>query len=231
MALRAVSTSGGGGASFPGTSVNPQVLYNNAGAIGGIANATSDGTNLILGSTTVDGGTTANSVAFRNGTNGQKLLLFKTQVTPGSNYQDIVLDASGMALTVDGAGASDTAVNFTFNGVPALTWVFKGGTADGGSTIMTLKGSDTTVNANGPIIGAANIYAQNGTAIPAGGTAGAGFKFSSTANFGVFFGSGAPSLAAAKGSLYLRSDGSGIADRIFVNTNGSTTWTNLVTAA
>jgi len=75
------------------------------------------------------------------------------------------------------------------------------------------------------------VTAFSGTAIPAGGTAGSGLTVSSTSNFGVFFGSGAPSLAAAKGSLYLRSDGSGTADRCYVNTDGSTTWTNLVTAA
>jgi len=67
--------------------------------------------------------------------------------------------------------------------------------------------------------------------IPAGGTAGVGYKFSSTSNYGVFFGSGAPSLAAAKGSLYLRSDGSTTNDRAYINTDGSTTWTALTTAA
>jgi hypothetical protein len=69
------------------------------------------------------------------------------------------------------------------------------------------------------------------TAIPAGGTAGAGLKLSSTTNFGVFFGSGAPTLAAAKGSLYMRSDGSTTNDRMYVNTDGSTTWTAVTTAA
>ena len=68
-------------------------------------------------------------------------------------------------------------------------------------------------------------------AIPAGGTAGIGYMVSSTANFGVFFGSGAPTLSAAKGSLYLRSDGSTTNDRMYVNTNGSTTWTAVTTAA
>jgi hypothetical protein len=68
-------------------------------------------------------------------------------------------------------------------------------------------------------------------AIPAGGTDGVGIRVSSTGNFGVFFGSGAPTLSAAKGSLYLRSDGSGIADRMYVNTNGSTTWTAVATVA
>lgn len=71
---------------------------------------------------------------------------------------------------------------------------------------------------------------RNATAIPAGGTAGSGYMFSSTANFGVFFGSGAPSLSAAKGSLYLRSDGGGTGDRAYINTDGATAWTAITTA-
>lgn len=67
--------------------------------------------------------------------------------------------------------------------------------------------------------------------IPAGGTQDVGLLLSSTAHFGVFFGSGAPSLSAAKGSLYLRSDGTTTNDRAYINTNGSTTWTNLTTGS
>lgn len=77
----------------------------------------------------------------------------------------------------------------------------------------------------------AAVIAMGNTAIPAGGTAGSGFRVSSTANFGVFFGSGAPTLSAAKGSLYLRSDGTTTNDRAYINTNGTTTWTALTTAA
>lgn len=69
------------------------------------------------------------------------------------------------------------------------------------------------------------------TAIPAGGAQGKGYKFSSTADFGIFFGSGAPTLIAAKGSLYLRSDGSSTSTRAYINTDGSTTWTAITTAA
>jgi len=87
--------------------------------------------------------------------------------------------------------------------------------------------------ANGTAINyfAGVVQTNAATAIPAGGTAGAGVTVSSTANFGVFFGSGAPTLTAAKGSLYLRSDGTTTTDRMYVNTNGSTTWTNVVTSA
>jgi hypothetical protein len=45
------------------------------------------------------------------------------------------------------------------------------------------------------------------------------------------FGTGAPTHAAAKGSLYIRTDGSSSSTRMYVNTNGSTTWTNVTTAA
>lgn len=75
------------------------------------------------------------------------------------------------------------------------------------------------------------VHAYSNTAIPAGGTTGSGFKVSSATNFGVFFGSGAPTLSAAKGSLYLRSDGSTTNDRMYVNSDGSTTWTAVTTAA
>lgn len=74
------------------------------------------------------------------------------------------------------------------------------------------------------------VSAYTGTAVPAGGTTGAGLKLSSTANLGVFFGSGVPTLSAAQGSLYLRTDGSSVSTRLYVNTNGTTGWTNVTTA-
>lgn len=43
-------------------------------------------------------------------------------------------------------------------------------------------------------------------------------------------GTGAPGMTAPQGSLYMRLDGSGIADRAYVNTDGATAWTNFVTA-
>lgn len=64
------------------------------------------------------------------------------------------------------------------------------------------------------------VTAYSGTAVPAGGTAGSGFKFSSTSDLGVFFGSGVPTLSAAQGSIYLRTDGTP-----YYNNNGSTGWT------
>jgi len=101
---------------------------------------------------------------------------------------------------------------------------------------LSLHNNSATENitldaSNGRLSGIGRVTAMSATSIPAGGTAGSGFLFSSTANFGIFFGSGAPSLSAAKGSLYLRSDGTTTNDRAYINTDGSTTWTALTTVA
>lgn len=47
----------------------------------------------------------------------------------------------------------------------------------------------------------------------------------------IFSGTGVPSIAAPQGSLYLRTDGSSTSTRAYINTNGSTGWTNLTTGA
>ncbi|EKS29266.1 glycoside hydrolase family 55 protein [Afipia felis] len=67
-------------------------------------------------------------------------------------------------------------------------------------------------------------------AVPAGGDTSVGLKFTSTANLGIFIGSGAPTLSAAKGSLYIRTDGSSTSTRMYVN-NGGTTWVAVTTAS
>lgn len=82
----------------------------------------------------------------------------------------------------------------------------------------------TTVSATG------NITADSATGLVAGG-ASAFLATNVAAGMGIYFGSGVPTVAAAQGSLYLRSDGSTTSTRAYINTNGSTTWTALTTAA
>jgi hypothetical protein len=138
-------------------------------------------------------------------------------------------------LSLNGTQRVDvTATQFKLGS--GTSYVFTNGTVTGtvdtglsrvsGAVVGVGNGTAGTV---GGQVQALTFYAGPGTALTAGGASTMGFTASSTANFGVFFGSGAPTFSAAKGSLYLRSDGSGIADRAFINTNGSTTWTNLVT--
>ena len=93
-------------------------------------------------------------------------------------------------------------------GIAYTDQVINGGTIDntviGGTT--KAAGSFTTVTSTGAVTGTTvsgtgTVTAISGTAITAGGSA--ALLATSTASFGVFLGSGAPTIAAAKGSLYL----------------------------
>jgi hypothetical protein len=121
-------------------------------------------------------------------------------------------------------------------GIAYTDQVINGGTIDntviGGTT--KAAGSFTTVTSTGAVTGTTvsgtgTVTAISGTAITAGGSA--ALLATSTASFGVFLGSGAPTIAAAKGSLYLRSDGSSTSTRLYVNSDGSTTWVAVTTAS
>lgn len=70
-------------------------------------------------------------------------------------------------------------------------------------------------------------------AIPAGGTTPDAVPGVVTASGPpvIMFGSGAPSVSAPKGSLYLRTDGSSTSTRAYINTDGAATWTAITTAA
>ena len=89
-------------------------------------------------------------------------------------------------------------------------------TQDLGQYISAVRQNGVRLNANEPLVVAGS------TTLPSGTLFGA---------VGIYSGSGAPSISAAQGSLYLRTDGSSTSTRLYVNTNGSTTWTNVTTAA
>lgn len=44
-------------------------------------------------------------------------------------------------------------------------------------------------------------------------------------------GTGAPTFTAPKGTTYVRLDGSSTSTRMYINTDGATTWTNFTSAA
>jgi hypothetical protein len=140
---------------------------------------------------------------------------------PGNTKGQLLCQSAGIFRFTGGSGGTFSRLTFQEldNTAPALK---RNGTA------INVRLADDSADA--PLTAAA-ITAMAATAIPAGGTQGAGLKVSSTADFGVFFGSGAPTLSAAKGSLYLRSDGSTTNDRMYVNTDSATTWTAVTTAA
>lgn len=192
----------------------------------------------------------ANILALRNSTTAQAFTIYNTY-TNASNYErgfaDWTTNANKFTVGSTKAGTgtdrtlrmqgSGSAAYLELNTTGGVMGVPGGGGAGeiywrstglypANPTPLGLTGSPWSTLF---LSAAPTIY--NGTAIPAGGTTGAGYKLSSTSNFGVFFGSGAPTLSAAKGSLYLRSDGSTTNDRAYINSDGSTTWTALTTAA
>jgi hypothetical protein len=71
-----------------------------------------------------------------------------------------------------------------------------------------------------PVTSTGGATFHSGAALPAGGSTSFGIKLSSTNNFGIFGGSGAPTIIAAPGSLYIRSDGTGTGDRFYISKGG-----------
>lgn len=128
---------------------------------------------------------------------------------------------------------SDTFNRFYIDGNGSLVWG-PGNAAQDMSLIriaagvLGFNGVGLPTGASTLVVGAADATA------PAGGFNGNGLMFGAYANFfGVFYGSGAPSLAAGKGSLYLRTDGSSSSTRMYVNSGAgiSTTWVPVTTAS
>lgn len=120
--------------------------------------------------------------------------------------------------------------NTTFNGPVRSENGFQTisiNTTTGAVTVTGTFGAATQVTT---LAATGNITADSASGLVAGG-ASAFIATNVAAGMGIYVGSGAPTVAAAKGSLYLRSDGSGTGDRAYINTNGSTTWTALTTAA
>ena len=177
---------------------------------------------------------------YSNDSTGANLLLVKTRGTTATSF-DLVAndDTLGQVLFFGSNGTTAIGTALVYGKIgPSATW---GATSS--TSLPTLIGFSTTnagsttastrmiIDPDGVVNVYANVRVNQLTAIPAGGSQSQALNFSSTANFGVFYGSGAPTLSAAQGSLYMRSDGSSTSTRMYVNTNGSTTWTAVTTAA
>lgn len=146
---------------------------------------------------------TINSPTITNATISADALVGFSSSTTGTIY--------GISVT---AGAVSSALSLT--STLSVT---------GASTLSGAITAGSTISTTG------QLSLQTSTVPPAAGATTSGIKVSSTANFGIFWGSGAPTFTAAQGSLYLRTDGSSTSTRLYVNTTGSTTWTNFTSAA
>lgn len=115
------------------------------------------------------------------------------------------------------------------------TIIANGGTikTEAGTTIVSVSSAGaptvtgTTISTTGTVTG------KSGTSVPA--TAGAVAAGPAVTLYSggpsIYVTSDAPTFTAVKGSLCINTEGSSTSTRLYVNTNGSTTWTNVTTAA
>ncbi len=101
-----------------------------------------------------------------------------------------------------------------------------GADSSSGSPNPAIGVSGGNLEINAAIVGSGTVQALDTTATPVGGAV--AFYMGSDA-VGIYWGSGAPSATAARGSLYIRID-NGANTSLYVNRDGSTTWAAVTSA-
>lgn len=112
-----------------------------------------------------------------------------------------------------------------------------GGTINFSNSDMVLTHSTDTLTVTGgtfavtgPLAATGTLHVNTATATPVGGSIAMRMIMGSD-GVGIYAGSGSPSLVAARGSLYLRTDATTTTTRLYVNLTGSNTWTTFTSAA
>jgi len=147
----------------------------------------------------------------------------------------VITTTSAYTLTADSAttvgnGANTGVVDISGDGLTSGTLLNLSITDGTLTTGRYIKGWDVTRGAEDfAVIEDGVAYFAEGVATTAGGAI--VMSFGTSQAFDIVVGSGAPILTASQGSLYLRSDGSSTSTRMYVNTDGAGTWTNVTTAA
>lgn len=212
------STGGAGGATA--------ILTGNGGAVSAAVSGTATGG-------------AGGAASMTSGDGGACTATTGTNVGGASGAINIVTGTGGAASGGSGnTGGAAGAINITAGnggngtqagGVGGTITLTAGNAGTGGNIAggnVDLKGGAAT--GTGTI---GNVRIEPATATPAAGSTRARLRFGSTAGFGIYFGSGAPTVTAAQGSFYMRSDGSSTSTRAYINTDGATTWTSITTAA
>lgn len=155
-------------------------------------------------------------------------LASKTLTSPTINSPTIT-NATITADTLAGFTTSNTGtiygISVTTGSISSALSLTSTLSVTGASTLSGAITAGSTISTTG------QLSVQTSTAPPAAGATTSGIKVSSTANFGVFWGSGAPNFSCGQGSIYLRTDGSSTSTRLYINTTTGIAWTNVVTAA
>lgn len=135
----------------------------------------------------------------------------------GSTASQVALSVTGTFNQTSTATATALLLNPTFTAVGSGGGYFARG-VDNATERFRVDSAGTPTFASG-------------TAPPASGSTVACVKLSSTANLGFCVGDGAPTFSAAKGTLYSNTTGTTTTTRIYVNTDGGTTWTTITTGS
>jgi len=198
-----------------------------------VLNVDASATNVVTGINIVGGAAAAGVTitATSSGTNEPLTINAKGSSNFGTTSPFVVTSASSTALIVGPTGTTNPVFRVNASTASVATGIaITGAAAAAGVTIgVVSSGTDENVNINAKGNGWATFRSDVG--YTAGGNLRTGIYIGSTANFGIICGTGAPTVAAAQGTLYLRRDGTTTNDRAYINTTGSTTWTALTTAA
>jgi hypothetical protein len=134
--------------------------------------------------------------------------------------------AADLSNGVTGSGTVVLSVAPALTGTTTAAALTLSGLLTVGTTLGVTGLATLTGGATSPL----GYTALNATATTSGGAV-ASVVSMGTAGIGIYFGSSAPTITAPQGSIYLRTDGTTTNNRMYVNTNGSTTWTAVTTVA
>lgn len=100
-----------------------------------------------------------------------------------------------------------------------------------GGLVLSPETGNGTVSEVVRITHGGDLWVNSLTAVGAGASTQAFVKASSTADLGVYYGTGDPGFTAARGSLYSKTDATTTTTRLWVNTDGGTTWAYFTSSA
>ena len=153
-----------------------------------------------------------------------------------TQYGTVVAGASNAVSSV--APSVTSGVPFISQGAASNPTFGTAVVAGGGTGATTLTDHGVLVGSGTSAVDALSVGAT-GTVL--GGVTGADPSFTATPSvtsiaigvggLTITSGAGAPGASEPKGSIYLRSDGGGVNDRMYVATDGAGTWTAVVTVA